>query len=106
MELNFYKKSLILFFIFMICISFFISPLTVLSVNNNNIIQETIANEGYILFAPDRTKETYLINYNKEVIYSWDSDFHPGYSVYLLNSGNLLHTSYLGFHPIFSPFIL
>ena len=101
MELNFYKKSLILFFIFMICISFFISPLTVLSVNNYNKIQETFANEGYILFAPDRTKETYLINYNKEVIYSWDSDYHPGYSVYLLSSGNILHTSYLGFHPIF-----
>ncbi|KYK26896.1 hypothetical protein AYK20_08470 [Thermoplasmatales archaeon SG8-52-1] len=101
MELNFYKKSLFLFFIFMVCISFIISPLNGLSVDNYKKIQEKIANEGYILFAPERTTETYLINYNKEVVYSWDSDYNPSFSVYLLSSGNLLHTSYLGFHPIF-----
>jgi len=101
LELNFYKKSLFLFFIFMVCISFIISPLNGLSVDNYKKIQEKIANEGYILFAPERTTETYLINYNKEVVYSWDSDYNPSFSVYLLSSGNLLHTSYLGFHPIF-----
>jgi len=85
----------------MVCISFIISPLNGLSVDNYKKIQEKIANEGYILFAPERTTETYLINYNKEVVYSWDSDYNPSFSVYLLSSGNLLHTSYLGFHPIF-----
>jgi hypothetical protein len=85
----------------MVCISFFISSLTGLSIDNYNTIQEIIENEGYMLFAPERSTKTYLINYNKEVVYSWDSDYIPGYSAYLLSSGNILHTSYLGSHPIF-----
>jgi len=119
------KKIIVLFFIIMLCFSFIISPTIVLSKNNKNIFGKSnkyfendtkflpiikkvmshplgkFAKEYYILFAPERSKKTYLINYNKEVVYSWNSYYNPSFSAYLLSNGNLLHTSFLGFHPIF-----
>jgi hypothetical protein len=100
--LNIYKKHLILIYIVIFCLSLFISPITGISTDkyyNKNL--EFIDTEGYILFAPERTTKTYLINYDKEVVYSWDSNYNPGFSAYLLTSGDLLRTCYLGSHPIF-----
>ena len=56
---------------------------------------------GYTLFGPENSFTTYLINYKKEVVHTWESNYLPGHSVYLLENGNLLRTVFLGPHPIF-----
>ena len=49
--------------------------------------------DGYTLFAPHQSTETYLINNCGELVHSWSSQFITGFSVYLLEDGNLLRTS-------------
>jgi hypothetical protein len=44
------------------------------------------------LFAPIRANETYLMNREGRAVYTWESNYTPGNSVYLLENGNLLHT--------------
>ena len=55
----------------------------------------------YTLFAPQSSMTTYLLNYDKEIVHQWESDYLPGHSAYLLENGNLLRTAYLGSNPIF-----
>jgi len=59
--------------------------------------------EGYTLFAPLRGKVTYLIDILGRVVHSWQSDYKPGNSVYLLPDGRLLHTAAVeqSAHPTF-----
>ena len=47
---------------------------------------------GYTLFTPNATKNTFLINNCGEIVQQWTSNFNPGNSVYLLENGNLLRT--------------
>ena len=46
--------------------------------------------DGYVLIAPLRSLETYLLNNDKQVVHRWKSDYPPGASVYLLKNGDLL----------------
>ncbi len=46
---------------------------------------------GYTLFAPKHNTTTYLIDNQGRVVNSWESEYEPGQSVYLLPNGNLLH---------------
>ena len=101
MSLFLYKRSVILFFIFIFFISLFISPINGFPTEDYDINSEYIDTEGFILFAPERSTTTYLINYDGDVVYSWESSYNPGFSAYLLESGELLRTCYLGSHPIF-----
>jgi len=57
--------------------------------------------EGYTLFAPEKSKVTYLINNSGEVIHTWNSNYQIARSVYLLESGNILRTCLPGFNPTF-----
>ena len=52
--------------------------------------------EGYTLFAPKHYNTTYLIDNRGYLLHSWESDYEPGQSVYLLENGDLLHTCFLG----------
>jgi len=52
------------------------------------------AYDGYTLFAPKHNTITYLINNEGRVINSWESDYEPGQSVYLLENGHLLHCNF------------
>ncbi len=45
---------------------------------------------GYTLFAPAASTETYLINNCGEIVNQWSSAYNPGNAVYLLENGNLL----------------
>ena len=47
---------------------------------------------GYTLFAPLRSMTTYLINNDGRLVHSWQSNFTPGNSVYLLENGHLLRS--------------
>jgi hypothetical protein len=50
------------------------------------------AYEGYTLFAPVDSYETYLIDNCGEKIHSWTSTYLPGLSCYLMDNGTLLRT--------------
>ncbi|MDG6218127.1 MAG: aryl-sulfate sulfotransferase [Candidatus Thermoplasmatota archaeon] len=65
---------------------------------NQSFIQsnsDTSSFEGYILFSPMASRFTYLIDSDGKVAHTWRSDNFPGYSVYLRENGNLVHTNYL-----------
>jgi hypothetical protein len=49
--------------------------------------------DGYTLFTPISSTNTYLIDNEGKQVQSWVSDFRPGQSVYLLETGNLLRTA-------------
>ncbi|MBU1671028.1 MAG: aryl-sulfate sulfotransferase, partial [Actinobacteria bacterium] len=48
--------------------------------------------EKYTLFAPLRSRTTYLIDGAGTVVHSWESAYTPGNAVYLLENGNILRT--------------
>jgi hypothetical protein len=49
--------------------------------------------EGYTLFGPMPSGATYLIDNYGRIVNSWESDYIPNLSVYLLENGNLLRSS-------------
>ena len=51
--------------------------------------------EGYTLFAPLNSNITYLIDNCGRIINTWESEFTPGNTTYLLPNGNLLRTKKL-----------
>jgi len=53
------------------------------------------ASGGYTLFAPKHYTRTYLIDNSGRVVNTWDSDYEPGQSVYLLENGHLLHCCFI-----------
>ncbi len=58
--------------------------------NNVPSPEEQIASEGLYFFSPIRSTETHLMNAEGVAFYTWESDYTPGNSVYLLENGNLL----------------
>lgn len=50
------------------------------------------AYEGYTLFAPVWSSQTYLVDMFGREVHRWSSKYLPGMSVYLLESGELLRT--------------
>lgn len=48
---------------------------------------------GYTLFSPMTSRTTYLIDNCGELVHSWQSNYVPGGSVYLLENGDLLRTA-------------
>jgi hypothetical protein len=57
--------------------------------------------EGYTLFGPMWDFNTYLINNNGKVVYTWKSQYTDSQASYLLENGNLVRTT-LASSPIFS----
>jgi len=57
--------------------------------------------DGYTLFSPAVSLNTYLINNSGEIVHQWKSYFKPALSVYLLENSNLLRTAFPGFSPRF-----
>ncbi|GAB4243224.1 MAG: hypothetical protein Kow0027_02160 [Saprospiraceae bacterium] len=56
-------------------------------------LNDSLAFNGYTLFAPLSSRTTYLIDNCGELINSWESNFNPGVSTYLLENGHLLRTA-------------
>ncbi len=59
------------------------------------IQQDTGSTEGYILFAPAPSKNTYLIDKCGKLVHSWTGTYNPGLAVYLQPNGDLLRTGNL-----------
>ena len=70
-------------------------------VKKTNLYSQASAFQGYTLYSPDFSTSTYIINNDGDVLYTGESNFFPGHSVYLLENGNLLRTANLGIHPTF-----
>ncbi|MFC1849408.1 aryl-sulfate sulfotransferase [candidate division CSSED10-310 bacterium] len=51
--------------------------------------------EGFNLFSPMNSTDTYLLDNDGDVVYTWASSYTPGLSVYLLENGLLLRTGQL-----------
>ncbi|RTR39679.1 DUF1566 domain-containing protein [Shewanella canadensis] len=49
-----------------------------------------VDSESYTLFSPMQSTETYLIDQQKNTLHSWQSNYRPGLSVYLMDGGELL----------------
>ena len=64
-------------------------------------LNEEGAMEGYTLFAPVSFETTYLIDNDGLLVHSWDSEYRPSLSGYLLENGNLLRGAKLAFDPAF-----
>jgi hypothetical protein len=50
------------------------------------------AYDGYTLMAPKHMGTTYLLDNEGRVIHTWQSDYAPGQTVYLLENGNFLRS--------------
>lgn len=48
--------------------------------------------DGYVLFAPNTSNTTYLIDKCGKAVQSWNSTYKPGQAVYLLDDGTLMRT--------------
>lgn len=51
------------------------------------------AYDGYTLYSPNNSKNTYLINMNNSVVKSWTHTKTGGYSCYLLEDGSLMRSA-------------
>jgi len=57
--------------------------------------------DGYTLFGPIRTNQTYLLDPRGRVVNTWTSVYTPGVMAYLLPNGNLLRCGKVG-NPVFT----
>ena len=56
---------------------------------------DDVDNDGYILFCPMWSTNTYLINKEGQVVHSWKNSLYPdSQSTYLLENGDLVRTSF------------
>ena len=77
-----------LFFLLLLSISSTFFGQNTLGTTQNNLGTYN----GYTLFSPNNSTETYLINNCGEVLHQWTSTYTPAASVYLLENGSLLRT--------------
>jgi len=75
---------------------FLISSISIQSINiSANVISSKTTNEifnGYILYTPEYSKMTYLINNSKEIVQMWKSDYIQGMGLYLLDNGDIIRS--------------
>ena len=91
MVLFFYK------FVFMKNITLILTIFSCITLNSQNTLgilkNDSESYNGYTLFSPLFSHNTYLINNCGEIINKWDTGARPAASVYLLENGNLLTTA-------------
>jgi hypothetical protein len=57
---------------------------------------ESTVFEGYNLFSSLSSKTVNLMDNNGNTVHTWDTNYRPGNSMYLLENGELLHTGNVG----------
>ena len=60
------------------------------------VVEIPVDTSGYYLYAPMTSTTTYLINEEGNTVHTWESEYNPAASVYLLENGNLLRTGSVG----------
>ena len=82
------KKSIIILFVSFALNFSLIAQLTVgTTLTTNNV------SNGYTLFSPNFSFNTYLIDNCGYKMHTWHSEYNPNLSVYLLENGNLLRST-------------
>lgn len=87
----------ILFFVITVIIQLSVSTTKDISI----VLDNETALDKYILFTPEYGKNTYLINYDKEIVHMWESEYIQGLGTYLLDNGDLLRSDSPGLNPAF-----
>jgi len=59
------------------------------------------SSEGYTLFAPELSKETYLMDNHGHIVHTWKSDYIQALGCYLLEDGSIIRTCLSELNPIF-----
>ncbi|TNE49230.1 MAG: T9SS type A sorting domain-containing protein [Bacteroidetes bacterium] len=76
------------------CCLFFLITIPIYSQQTVGLFRnDSLAQNGYTLFAPGSTTQTYLIDNCGRVVHTWQSTYRPGEAAYLLENGNLLRTA-------------
>jgi len=83
------SKILITFILFILLISI---STTNAFINNNCFFSSSYTDlwDGYIIFSPEYSTKTFLMDMNGDVVHSWDSNYIQGLPVYLIENGNLI----------------
>ena len=102
------KILVILMMLILIWSSFVVSAKIISADRENEDSQIVFGSsfDGYTLFTPRFTKDTFLINNNGEIVHKWRSRYRQGLPVYLLENGSLLRSSYTGSNLIDLRFLL
>src|SRR6516165_10520495 len=66
------------------------AQVTVEQIKGGLSVNDARAFPGYTLLAPMTGKKTYLLDIDGRIVRSWESEFHPALSAYLLENGDLL----------------
>ncbi len=90
------KKSVVQFLSFLLYV-IVSAPIVRGQANTVGLIlnDSTKSFNGYTLFSPLASDNTYLIDNNGYLVHSWTSSYHPGLSVMLLPNGDLLRAAAL-----------
>ncbi|WOO39602.1 aryl-sulfate sulfotransferase [Rubellicoccus peritrichatus] len=56
------------------------------------VTEDEDVSDGYVLYAPVGETTTYLVDNDGETQKTWESDYEPGLSVYLMDDGTLIRT--------------
>ncbi len=70
--------------------------------DNDTSISQGMSTERYILFTPELSKKTYLVNDMGEPVHIWESEYLQGLPVYLLDNGDLIRSSSSKANPVFT----
>jgi hypothetical protein len=73
-------------------ISIFLFLISICKSQTLGLISNQNSAEGYILFSPNSSNNTYLIDKCGNLVNSWVSAYKPGVAVYLLEDGTLLRS--------------
>jgi len=68
---------------------------------DTSILQDG-STERYILFTPELSKNTYLVNDIGEPVHTWESEYFQGLPVYLLDNGDLIRSDSSMANPVFA----
>ncbi len=82
---------------FVLIIFLYLTSLTLSQTNTVGLISydSTASYNGYTLFSPIASDDTYLIDNKGFLVHSWSSSYRPAQSVMLLPDGSLLRTAYV-----------
>lgn len=96
------KTKLVVFSLAFILITILFTP-SVMSINTYiDRPDKTISLfDGYILYTPEYSKETYVIDKNGDIVHSWESNNIQAFGVYLLDNGKMLRSSMPYINPTF-----
>lgn len=72
----------------------------------DSTLNEENSYQGYTLFAPEYTKDTYLIDNDGDIVHQWNGNYTQGMATYLLEDGNLIRTDISETNPYFPLTIL